>query len=65
MEKNGAWAASTICSSSISTEGLLKRGLLLVKIVCRWRGGGVGVESGRHLREHMLGSFHFPLSDND
>lgn len=35
MEKNGAWGASPICSSCVSTEGLLKRGLPLVKIVHR------------------------------
>lgn len=42
MEKNGAWGASPICSSCISTKGLLKRGLLLVKIVHRREGKGVG-----------------------
>lgn len=35
MEKNGAQDASTLCSSYISPEGLLKSGWLLVKIVYR------------------------------
>lgn len=61
MEKNGAWDASVLCLSYISTEGLLKSGWLLVTIVYRWRGGG----GGGICENIMLDSFHSPLSDND
>lgn len=61
MEKNGAWGASPICSSCVSTEGLLKRGFAACKDCAPVR----RKRSGRHLQEHMLDAFHSPLSDND
>lgn len=60
MSKNGAWDASTCCSSYVPMEGLVKHGLLLIKIVYWWGRGDVGVEAGRRLQEHMLDSFHSP-----
>lgn len=35
------------------------------KDVYWWRGGGVGVQHGRLLQEHLLDSFHSPFGDSD